>query len=158
MNAQRAVTQFVQRCLSPEKARRFTELSATKKGRRKVLASFCHEFEPAVRPDAAALNICSRPQKGRSSIAKPEPATPPDKPTTTAQRHGAQERQSFRAIHATIEPDTRLANPKDVFGSTQPSRTNKRIHAALPRQARRNAPTMRNLLVARNSVKTFTCR
>ena len=52
MDAQRAFTQFVQRCLSPEKARRFTELCASKKGQRKVLASLYHEFEPAVRSGA----------------------------------------------------------------------------------------------------------
>ena len=52
MDAPQAFTHFVQRCLSAEKARRFTELSATKKGQRKILASLYHEFEPAVRSDA----------------------------------------------------------------------------------------------------------
>jgi hypothetical protein len=52
MNAQQAITQFVQRCLSPEKARRFTTLCATKKGRCKVLVSLYHEFESAVRSSA----------------------------------------------------------------------------------------------------------
>jgi hypothetical protein len=52
MDAQQAFRQFVQRCLAPEKSRRFTELSASKKGQRKVLAGLCHEFEPSVRSDA----------------------------------------------------------------------------------------------------------
>ena len=52
MDAQQAFTQFVQRCLSPEKARRFTELCASKKGQRKVLAGLYHEFEPAIRSGA----------------------------------------------------------------------------------------------------------
>ena len=51
MDAQQAFTHFVQRCLSSEKARRFTELSATKKGQQKILAGLYHEFEPAVRSD-----------------------------------------------------------------------------------------------------------
>lgn len=53
MDAQQAFTQFVQRCLSPEKARRFIELCASKKGQRKVLEGLYHEFEPAVRSDVA---------------------------------------------------------------------------------------------------------
>lgn len=48
MDAQQAFTQFVQRCLSAEKARRFSELAGSKKGQRKLLAGFYHEFEPAV--------------------------------------------------------------------------------------------------------------
>ena len=51
MDAPQAFTHFVQRCLSSEKARRFTELSATKKGQQKILAGLYHEFEPAVRSD-----------------------------------------------------------------------------------------------------------
>jgi hypothetical protein len=52
MDAQQAFTRFVQRCLSPEKARRFSELAASRKGQRKVLAGLYHEFEPAVRAAA----------------------------------------------------------------------------------------------------------
>jgi hypothetical protein len=52
MDAQQAFTHFVQRCLSPEKARRFTELAASKKGQRKILDGLCHEFEPAIRAGA----------------------------------------------------------------------------------------------------------
>jgi hypothetical protein len=52
MAAQLAFTHLVQRCLSPEKARRFTELAASKKGQRKILDGLCHEFEPAIRPGA----------------------------------------------------------------------------------------------------------
>ena len=52
MDAPQAFTHFVQRCLTPEKARRFTELSATKKGQRKILAGLGGEFESAVREDA----------------------------------------------------------------------------------------------------------
>jgi len=52
MDAQQAFTQFVQRCLSSEKARRFSELCASIKGQKKILASLYHEFEPAVRSDA----------------------------------------------------------------------------------------------------------
>ena len=53
MEAAEAFKQFVQRCLVPEKARRFTELSATTKGQRKILSGLYHQFEPAVRADAA---------------------------------------------------------------------------------------------------------
>lgn len=52
MNAQQALTLFAQKCLSAEKARRFTELSSTKKGQRKILEGLCHEFERAVLPGA----------------------------------------------------------------------------------------------------------
>jgi hypothetical protein len=52
MDAQQAFAQFVQRCVSPEKARRFMELSVTKKGQRKVLAGLYHESEAAVRLEA----------------------------------------------------------------------------------------------------------
>ena len=52
MDSQQAFTQFVRRCLSPEKARRFAELSTSKKGQRKILDGLCHEFEPAIRPGA----------------------------------------------------------------------------------------------------------
>jgi hypothetical protein len=52
MDAQQAFTHFVQRCLTPEKARRFSELCANKKGQRKILAGLYHEFEPAVRSGA----------------------------------------------------------------------------------------------------------
>ena len=52
MDAPQAFTHFVQRCLSPEKARRFAELAASKKGQRKFLAGLYHEFEPAVRAEA----------------------------------------------------------------------------------------------------------
>ena len=52
MDAPQAFTHFVQRCLSSEKARRFTELCTTTKGRRKILAGLYHEFESAVRSDA----------------------------------------------------------------------------------------------------------
>src|SRR4051794_24822208 len=53
MDAQQAFLDFVQRFLTPEKARRFGELCASKKGQRKVLAGLYHEFEPAVRSGAA---------------------------------------------------------------------------------------------------------
>jgi hypothetical protein len=52
MDAQQAFAKFVQRCLSPEKARRFTEFCASKKGQRKILDGLCHEFEPAIRSGA----------------------------------------------------------------------------------------------------------
>jgi hypothetical protein len=52
MNAQQAFTHFVQRCLTPEKARHFSELCLNKKGQRQVLASLYHEFEPALLPSA----------------------------------------------------------------------------------------------------------
>jgi hypothetical protein len=42
----------VHRCLSPEKARRYAELCASKKGQRNILDGLCHQFEPAIRPDA----------------------------------------------------------------------------------------------------------
>ena len=53
MDAQHAFAEFVQRFFTPEKARRFSELCASKKGQRKVLAGLYHEFEPAVRSGAA---------------------------------------------------------------------------------------------------------
>lgn len=53
MVAQQAFTQFVQRCLSPDKARRFTELCGSSKGQRKILAGLYHEFEAAVRSNTA---------------------------------------------------------------------------------------------------------
>ncbi|MFN0058055.1 MAG: hypothetical protein ACKVX7_06325 [Planctomycetota bacterium] len=52
MDAQQAFTHFVQRCLSPERAERFSKLAATKKGQQKVLASLYHKFEPAVRAES----------------------------------------------------------------------------------------------------------
>jgi hypothetical protein len=52
MDAQQAFTQLVHRCLSPEKARRYAELCASKKGQRNILDGLCHQFEPAIRPDA----------------------------------------------------------------------------------------------------------
>jgi hypothetical protein len=53
MDAQQAFAHFVQRFLIPEKARRFSELCASKKGQQKILASLHHEFEPAVRSGVA---------------------------------------------------------------------------------------------------------
>ena len=50
MDVKQACTNFVQRWFAPGKARRFTELCATRKGQRNVLAGLYHEFEPAVRP------------------------------------------------------------------------------------------------------------
>jgi hypothetical protein len=51
VDASSAFVAFVQRALEPEKARRFTALAETPKGRRKILQALCHEFEPAIRPD-----------------------------------------------------------------------------------------------------------
>ncbi len=51
MDAQQAFTHFIQKTLSPEKARRFTELAASKKGQRKILQSL-NQFGSAIRPDA----------------------------------------------------------------------------------------------------------
>ncbi|MBN8249518.1 MAG: hypothetical protein J0L84_19000 [Verrucomicrobia bacterium] len=53
MNAQQAFIAFVQRCILPDKARRFSELAFTKNGQQKVLASLDHDFEHAVRSDAS---------------------------------------------------------------------------------------------------------
>jgi hypothetical protein len=53
MDAQHAFTKFIERCLSPEKARRFSELCASKKGQRKILDGLSHEFEPAIRSGAS---------------------------------------------------------------------------------------------------------
>jgi hypothetical protein len=52
MDAPQAFTQFVQNCLSPEKAKRFTALAVSKQGQRKILESLYHQFESAIRPDA----------------------------------------------------------------------------------------------------------
>lgn len=52
MNSQQAFVHFVNRVLAREKAVRFTSLSATKKGKRKILDALCHEFEPAILPTA----------------------------------------------------------------------------------------------------------
>lgn len=48
MDAQEAFTNLVNRVLERGKAERFTSLSATKKGQRKILVGLCHEFEPAI--------------------------------------------------------------------------------------------------------------
>lgn len=65
MNAQQAFTSFVERCLSPEKARRFSELCGSKKGQGKILDALSHEFEPAIRSEAVKRggydNLWSRP-------------------------------------------------------------------------------------------------
>ena len=53
MNATEALIAFVTRVLVPEKATRIADLAATKKGQRKILDGFCHEFEPSVRKSAA---------------------------------------------------------------------------------------------------------
>lgn len=55
MDAQQAFARFVSRVLAREKAERFTSLSATKKGQRKILDGLCHEFEPAILPAAVRL-------------------------------------------------------------------------------------------------------
>jgi hypothetical protein len=52
MSAQEAFKHLVAKCLSPEKARRFTELSANSKGQKKILDGLCHEFGPAILPGA----------------------------------------------------------------------------------------------------------
>ena len=52
MDAQQAFAKFVNRALLKEKAERFVALSQTKKGQRKILDGLCHQFEPAIRPDA----------------------------------------------------------------------------------------------------------
>jgi hypothetical protein len=52
MDPQQTFVRFVSRVLAPEKAERFTSLSATKKGQRKILDGLCHEFEPAILPAA----------------------------------------------------------------------------------------------------------
>ncbi len=41
---------FVNRVLERGKAERFTALSATKKGQRKILVGLCHEFDHAILP------------------------------------------------------------------------------------------------------------
>jgi len=50
VDAPSAFTAFVRRALEPEKARRFSALAETPKGRRKILQALCHEFESAIRP------------------------------------------------------------------------------------------------------------
>lgn len=45
---------FVTRTLEPHKARRFTALTTSAKGHRKLLDALCHEFEPAIRPASIA--------------------------------------------------------------------------------------------------------
>jgi len=52
MDAQQTFAHFVSCVLVREKAERFTSLSATKKGQRKILDGLCHEFEPAILPAA----------------------------------------------------------------------------------------------------------
>ena len=52
MDAPSAFAAFVQRTLTPDKARRFSALAETPKGQRKVLQALCHEFEPAILPQA----------------------------------------------------------------------------------------------------------
>ena len=50
MDAQQAFAHFVKRALTREKAERYTALSTTKNGQRKILDGLCHEFEPAILP------------------------------------------------------------------------------------------------------------
>lgn len=57
MNASQAFVTFVKRTLAPDKARRFAALAETKKGQRKILRSLCHEFEPAILPQAVRPEI-----------------------------------------------------------------------------------------------------
>lgn len=52
MDAQQAFTTLVQRCLIPEKAKRYIALCDTKKGKEKILDSLWHQFESAIRTDA----------------------------------------------------------------------------------------------------------
>ncbi len=52
MDAPDAFVAFVKRALVPDKARRFAALAETKKGQRKILRALCHEFEPAIMPQA----------------------------------------------------------------------------------------------------------
>ena len=56
MDGQQAFTNFVQKTLSQEKAERFTALAASKKGQKKILESFYHQFEPAIRTDAIRVS------------------------------------------------------------------------------------------------------
>jgi hypothetical protein len=56
MDAQQAFAKFVGHALIKEKAERFATLSETKKGQQKILDSFSHQFEPAIRPDAIRQN------------------------------------------------------------------------------------------------------
>jgi hypothetical protein len=51
MDAQQTFTNFVQKTLSLEKAERFTALATSKKGQQKILESFYHQFESAIRVD-----------------------------------------------------------------------------------------------------------
>jgi hypothetical protein len=50
MDAQQTFVHFVSQVLVRENVDRFTSLSATKKGQRKILDGLCHEFEPAILP------------------------------------------------------------------------------------------------------------
>jgi hypothetical protein len=52
MNASEAFVAFVARVLVPAKARRLAALASTKKGQKKIVHGFSHDFEPAVRPAA----------------------------------------------------------------------------------------------------------
>ena len=52
MQCREAFRRFVRSCLVTEKAARYVELSATKRGRDRFLAGLFHEFESTVRPDA----------------------------------------------------------------------------------------------------------
>ena len=90
------------------------------------------------------------------SITKPAPATPPQSPTITAQRRGAEIRQRSKAIHAITEPANRLTHPQGAPASTIPCRTIRRIQAAPPRQARKNATAVPNLLPTDNTFHELT--
>jgi len=52
MDAQEVFAKFVKRTMILEKADRFTALSETKNGQRKILDGLNHQFESAIRPDA----------------------------------------------------------------------------------------------------------
>ena len=56
MDAQQTFARFVSRVLVREKAERFTALSTSKKGQRKILDGLCHEFDPAILPTAVRRN------------------------------------------------------------------------------------------------------
>jgi hypothetical protein len=52
MDAAQAITRFANYALSPPRAARFSQMAASEKGRRKLLAGLDHDFENGIRSDA----------------------------------------------------------------------------------------------------------
>jgi hypothetical protein len=52
MDAQQTFVYYINKALTPQKAKRFTALAGTRKGQQKILDGLCHQFKEAVRDGA----------------------------------------------------------------------------------------------------------